>query len=78
MPPEHILDVTRRKLGHHPKPSMTGGTPAHKQKKTTPTCWLPHTQPQKTYAMGDKELPTWGLIHKGIDPTEDNQNLLRT
>ena len=21
--------------------------------------------------MGDKELPTWGLIHKGIDPTED-------
>ena len=50
---------------------MTGGTSAQKRKKTTPTGWPPQTQPQTTYVIGDKVPPAWGLIHKGMDSTEN-------
>ena len=73
IPPENLLDVTRKqKAGCQPKPSTSEGPSASKRKRTAPTRWLPHTQPRSTYMMGNKITPVWGLIHKGsMDPTED-------
>ena len=73
VPPEGLLDVTRkRKAGPQPKPSTSEGGSASKRKRTVPSKWLPHTQPRSTYMMGDKITPVWGLIHKGsMNPTED-------
>ena len=73
IPPENLLNVTRKqKAGCQPKPSTSGGPSAKKRKRTTPAWWLPQTQPRTTYMMGNKITPIWGLIHKGsMDPTEN-------
>ena len=73
VPPEGLLDVTRKlKAGQQPKPSTSEGGSASKRKRTTPSKWLPHTQPRSTYMMGNKITPVWGLIHKGsMNPTDD-------
>ena len=70
--PENLCNITRkRKASSQPKSSMAGGTSAQKRKKTTPTKWLPYTQPRTTTVVGGKVLPTWGLIHQGVDSTEN-------
>ena len=73
IPPENLLNVTRkRKAGCQPKPSTSGGPSANKRKRTTPARWLPQTQPRTTYMMGNKITPAWGLIQKGsMDLTEN-------
>ena len=73
IPPENLLDVTRkRKATCQPKPSTSGGPTVQKRKKTTPAYWLPQTQPRATYMVGNKVLPAWGLIPKGsMDPAEN-------
>ena len=73
IPPENLLDVTRKgKAGCQPKPSTSGGSSANKRKRTTPAWWLPQTQPRTTYILGNKITPAWGLISKhSMDPTEN-------
>ena len=71
VPPEGLLDVTRKQKAGQ-QPSTSEGGSASKRKRTTPSKWLPHTQPRSTYTMGNKITPVWGLIHKGsMNPTED-------
>ena len=73
VPAVNLLDVTgKQKAGGQPKPSTPGGPSASKRKRTTPTWWLPQTQPRTTYMLGNKITPAWGVIHKGsMDPTEN-------
>ena len=73
IPPENLLDVTRKqKAGCQPKPSTSGGPSANKRKRATSARWLPQTQPRTTYMLGNKITPAWGLIQKGsMDPTEN-------
>ena len=41
IPPENLLDVTRKwKAGCQPKPSTSGGPSANKRKRITPARWL--------------------------------------
>ena len=73
VPPQGPLDVTRKgnQVVNQSLP-LQKDLQLAKEKDTTPTKWLPHTQPRSTYMMGDKITPVWGLIHKGsMDPTED-------
>ena len=75
IPPENLLELTRkRKASEQPKSFTSGGPTAQKRKKTTPACWLPQTQPRTTYIMGNKITPVWGLINKdSMDPEEDSR-----
>ena len=60
IPPENLLDITRkRKASDQPKSSTSGKPTAHKRKRTTPAHWLQQTQPRTTYMVGNKITPVW-------------------
>ena len=73
IPPENLLDVTKKqKAGGQPKPSTLGGPSANKRKRITPAWWLPQTQSRTTYMLGNKITPAWCLIQKGSMDSIEN------